>query len=172
MSSFRVPLQSDFILQAWSQQVDLVLQPHSADHQWGVKGWLPVSPSALKFVSLICVFASSCQDQYRKGMFHSSSANETFPMCVFSIWSVSNGPRSSLGFPWGFTQAPPPIGPCPSRFSSDFQGLAQKHKVEEKWCVFCWVAQLLLEPFMLICMQVLAVAVGCCLVAVLIRTTE
>lgn len=105
-------------------------------------------------------------------MFHSSSANETFPMCVFSICSVSNGPRSSLGFPRGVTQAPPPIGPCPSRFSSDSPGLAQKHKVEEKWCVFCWVAQLLLEPFMLICMQVLAVAVGCCLVAVLIRTTE
>lgn len=132
---------------------------------------LPVSPSPLKFVSLISVFASSCQDQYSDVSFFQCKRDLSH-VCFLCLRCEQLGPQSSLGFPWGVTQTPPPVGPCPSGFSSHSLGLAQKHKVEENWCVFCWVAQLLLEPFMLICMQVLAVAVGCCPVAVFIRTTE
>lgn len=37
MYSFRAFVQSACILQSWSQQVDLVLQPQFGRHQWGVK---------------------------------------------------------------------------------------------------------------------------------------
>lgn len=38
MYAFRAPVGSALILQAWPQQVDLVLQPQFGDHQQGEKG--------------------------------------------------------------------------------------------------------------------------------------